>query len=54
VVPAAKVLSCAVRNGCRMERADPLYQRTQKGKEVSWSSQFVDEITRALGACRVL
>ncbi|KAG9187609.1 hypothetical protein G6011_05480 [Alternaria panax] len=54
VIPAAKVLSCAVRNGFRMKRADPLYQRTQKGNEVSWSGQFVDEIARALGACRVL
>ncbi|KAL1796779.1 hypothetical protein ACET3X_005319 [Alternaria dauci] len=54
VVPAAKVLSCAMRNGFRMQRANPVYQRTEKGKEVSWSGQFFDEITRALGACRVL
>ncbi|KAI4679642.1 uncharacterized protein J4E84_008164 [Alternaria hordeiaustralica] len=54
IVPAAKVLSCAVRNGCRMDRADPAYQRLEKSKEVPWSSQFVDELTRALGACRVL
>jgi POT family proton-dependent oligopeptide transporter len=54
VVPAARVLSCAIRNGFRMKRADPIYQHTEKGKEVSWTGQFVDEITHALGACRVL
>ncbi|RYO59985.1 hypothetical protein AA0113_g7223 [Alternaria arborescens] len=54
IVPAARVLSCAIRNGFRMKRADPIYQHTEKGKEVSWTVQFVDEITRALSACRVL
>ncbi|USP77901.1 hypothetical protein yc1106_05175 [Curvularia clavata] len=54
IVPAAKVLGCAARNGFKMKRTDPSYQLAHYGKAVSWSSQFSSEITRALGACRVL
>lgn len=55
VIPtASKVLVCASKNGFRMARADPVYQRENRGKNVAWSSQFVDELTRGLRACRVL
>jgi len=53
-IPAAKVITCAARHGFRMDRADPEYQLAHHGKTVSWTSQFVSEIARALGACRVL
>ncbi|EMD93098.1 hypothetical protein COCC4DRAFT_206370 [Bipolaris maydis ATCC 48331] len=54
MVPAAKVLGCAARNGFKMKRTDPAYQLATRGKIVSWNSEFSNEITRALGACRVL
>ncbi|EUC45073.1 hypothetical protein COCMIDRAFT_26661 [Bipolaris oryzae ATCC 44560] len=54
MIPAAKVLGCAARSGFNMKRTDPAYQLADRGKIVPWSSQFSDEITRALGACRVL
>ncbi|KAL6150416.1 peptide transporter ptr2 [Exserohilum turcicum] len=53
-LPAAKVLLCAARSGFNMEHADPHYRSVHGKKAVAWSSQFVVEITRALGACRVL
>jgi len=53
-IPAAKVMTCAARHGFRMDRADPEYQLAHHGKTVSWTSQFVSEIARVLGACRVL
>ncbi|EDU42666.1 peptide transporter PTR2-A [Pyrenophora tritici-repentis] len=53
MIPAAKVITCAARHGCRMDCADPEYQLEKHGKTVPWTSQFVNEIARALGACRV-
>ncbi|KAL7776220.1 hypothetical protein CFE70_006634 [Pyrenophora teres f. teres 0-1] len=52
-IPAAKVITCAMRHGFRMDRADPEYQLEKHGKTVPWTSQFVNEIARVLGACRV-
>ncbi|KNG48026.1 oligopeptide transporter [Stemphylium lycopersici] len=54
MIPAGKVLACAARNGFRMKPTDPTYQLACCGKTVTWSSQSVNKITRALGACRVL
>ncbi|XP_014551916.1 hypothetical protein COCVIDRAFT_30608 [Bipolaris victoriae FI3] len=54
MIPAANVLGCAARNGFKMSRTDPAYQLANRGKTVPWNSQFSNEITRALGACRVL
>ncbi|KAF1830145.1 peptide transporter PTR2-A [Decorospora gaudefroyi] len=54
MIPAAKIVTCAARNGFKMERADPEYQLAHHGKIVSWSGELVKGITRGLGACRVL
>jgi POT family proton-dependent oligopeptide transporter len=54
MIPAVKILTCAVRNGFKMERADPDYQYMHHKKEVSWDSGFVHELKGGLGACRVL
>ncbi|EMD63902.1 hypothetical protein COCSADRAFT_182073 [Bipolaris sorokiniana ND90Pr] len=54
MIPATKVLGCAVRNKFEMKRTDPAYQLANRGKIVPWSSELSNEITRALGACRVL
>jgi POT family proton-dependent oligopeptide transporter len=55
IVPqAAKIVACAVRNGCRMNHAYPDYQLEHQQKVVSWTGSMVDELTRGLRACRVL
>jgi POT family proton-dependent oligopeptide transporter len=55
VLPAAiKVIVCASKNGFKMARTDPAYQREHRGNSVPWSSQFVEELCRGLRACRVL
>ncbi|KAI8942025.1 hypothetical protein NX059_000131 [Plenodomus lindquistii] len=51
---AAKIVTCAVRHGFRIRRADPGYQLEHHGKTVPWTSTLVDELTRGLRACRVL
>jgi POT family proton-dependent oligopeptide transporter len=55
IVPqATKIITCAIRNGFRMKRADPQYQFERYHKTVSWNSSMVDELTRGLRGCRVL
>lgn len=55
IVPqAAKVVACAIRNGCKMERAYPDYQLEHRNKIVSWTEAMVSELTRGLRGCRVL
>jgi POT family proton-dependent oligopeptide transporter len=54
MIPTARVLACAARNGFSMKKADPEYQLEHHQKKVSWTSEFNDEITHGLGACRVL
>lgn len=55
VLPAAaKIITCACRNGFKMDHAQPEYQLAYHQNTVSWSSQLVTEVTRGLKACRVL
>jgi POT family proton-dependent oligopeptide transporter len=55
IVPqATKIVACAVKNGFKMKRADPIYQLEYQNKTVSWTDSMVDELTRGLRACRVL
>jgi POT family proton-dependent oligopeptide transporter len=55
IVPqVAKIITCAIKNGFRMQRADPDYQLVHHQKTVSWTDQMVEELTRGLRASRVL
>ncbi|KAF9691534.1 hypothetical protein EKO04_010232 [Ascochyta lentis] len=55
VLPAAvRIITCACRHGFKMAHAQPEYQLEHSQREVSWSSQLVNEVTRGLQACRVL
>lgn len=55
VIPrATKILLCASRNGFKMARAVPTYQREHHGKTVSWNGKLVSELCHGLRACRVL
>jgi POT family proton-dependent oligopeptide transporter len=55
VLPAAaKIITCACRNGFKMAHAHPGYQLENRQRKVAWSSQLVSELTRGLQACRVL
>ncbi|KAH3907993.1 hypothetical protein HBI56_150630 [Parastagonospora nodorum] len=55
IVPqATKIVACAIKNGCKMKRAGPDYQRERHSKTVSWTENMVDELTHGLRGCRVL
>ncbi|KAL5400747.1 hypothetical protein PMIN04_013161, partial [Paraphaeosphaeria minitans] len=51
---ASHILLCASRNGFRLARAEPEYQREHRGKIVPWSAQLVRQLRRAMQGCRVL
>ena len=51
---AAKIITCAIRNGFKMKHADPEYQLEHRRKNVTWSSNLVVELTRGFQVCRVL
>ncbi|KAK4448499.1 POT family-domain-containing protein [Podospora aff. communis PSN243] len=51
---AARALTCAARNGFKLERAKQSYQKTHFGRTVPWSDRLVDELGRGLIACRVI
>lgn len=51
---AAKIITCACRNGFSMANTRPEHQIQHRQKTVSWSSELSDELTRGLRACRVL
>lgn len=55
IVPqVTKIIACAVKNGFKMERADPQYQLERHCRTVPWSGNMVEELTRGLRGCRVL
>ncbi|KAF1942845.1 hypothetical protein EJ02DRAFT_465470 [Clathrospora elynae] len=54
LLDAGKILACAAKNGFKMKCADPDYQAHHNNKTVLWTTKLVDELTRGLGACRVL
>lgn len=55
IIPqAARIVLCAVKNGWKMDRAEPEYQEAHGQSAVSWTSTTVQELTRGLRACRVL
>lgn len=55
IIPqAARIVLCAMKNGWKMDRAEPEYQKEHGPKIVSWTSKTVQELTRGLRACRVL
>lgn len=51
---AARALTCAARNGFKLEHAKSSYQETHYGRAVPWSDQLVEELGRGLIACRVM
>ncbi|KAK4174684.1 putative peptide transporter [Triangularia setosa] len=51
---AVRVLVCASKNGFKLERTKPSYQKTHHGKEVPWTNSFVEEMCRGMVACRVI
>jgi proton-dependent oligopeptide transporter, POT family len=51
---AARALTCAARNGFKLENAKSSYQETHHGRTVPWSDQLVEELGRGLIACRVM
>lgn len=54
VIPDAfKIMAIGIRNGFKLEKARPSVRREDGLSEVGWSDLFVDEVTRALMACKV-
>jgi len=51
---ASKIITCAIRHGCRMRCATPEYQLQHRRKTVGWSQGMIDELIRGLRCCRVL
>jgi POT family proton-dependent oligopeptide transporter len=54
LLPAAKVMKCAIQNGFNMERTKSSHQLLQRGKINPWTDSFVDEVSATLHTCRVL
>jgi POT family proton-dependent oligopeptide transporter len=54
ILSAFKVLWIGLRNRCNLEAAKPSYQKEFGNKhKTQWNDLFVDEIRRALVACRI-
>lgn len=54
VIPTAfKIIVIAVKNKFSLEKARPSYREAQGLPAVAWSDLFVDEVKRALMACKV-
>ena len=51
---AVRALTCAAKNGFKLENAKSSYQETHHGRTVPWSDQLVEELGRGLIACRVM
>ncbi|KFA71722.1 hypothetical protein S40288_10106 [Stachybotrys chartarum IBT 40288] len=51
---AARALVLAAKNGFRLERAKPTYQKTHYQRLVPWSDQLIDELSRGLIVCRII
>jgi hypothetical protein len=51
---ALKALWCAARNGFKLSRASPSYQKERFGKDVPWDETIVKDVRRALVISRVL
>ncbi|KAI9150233.1 putative peptide transporter ptr2 [Paramyrothecium foliicola] len=51
---ALQALWCAARNGFKLHRAAPSYQREHHGREVPWDDAIVKDVGRALIISRVL
>ncbi|PSN74706.1 hypothetical protein BS50DRAFT_643157 [Corynespora cassiicola Philippines] len=51
---ATKILLCATKNGFNVGRANPEYQLEHHHNVVPWSKPLVEDLGRALRACRVL
>ncbi|KAF2112768.1 POT family-domain-containing protein, partial [Lophiotrema nucula] len=51
---ATKIMLCAGKSGFNMKCALPGYQLEHHAKHVSWNGHLVDELRRALRACKVL
>ncbi|GIZ45624.1 hypothetical protein CKM354_000878200 [Cercospora kikuchii] len=54
LVPAARVLSCAIRNGFNLEKAKSPYQLARRKKTPLYDDSFVDEVKATVHTCRVL
>lgn len=50
---AFKVMYIGMKNGGKLDAAKSSYQRHNGGRVFPWDDQFVDEMKRALVACRV-
>ncbi len=53
LVNVLKIMMCAARSGFRLNNASTASQ-AQKGGKVPWSDQLVDDVKRAMTACRIL
>ena len=54
VIPNAfRVIFIGLKNGFKLEAAKPSIRREKGNSEVEWSDLFVDEVYRALVACKV-
>ncbi|KAF2867717.1 major facilitator superfamily domain-containing protein [Massariosphaeria phaeospora] len=51
---AIKTLTCAAKNGFKLDNAKASYQEARHGRMVPWSDGFVEEIKKGLVACRVI
>lgn len=49
-----KIMSCAIRSGFKLDHARPEFQRTHKGKDVSWNNNLVRNVKQAVSAARIL
>ncbi|KAK4614012.1 putative peptide transporter ptr2 [Fulvia fulva] len=54
LVPAAKVMNNAIRNGFVLDRAKSPYQLSQHGISPPYTDAFVDEVRNTMQTCRVL
>ncbi|KAF3481854.1 uncharacterized protein GIQ15_04613 [Arthroderma uncinatum] len=51
---AARVMWLAARGGFSVDAAKPSHQKDKHNREVSWTDTFVEEVKRALAACRMM
>lgn len=50
---AFKACICACKSGFQMDNAKPGAQLAKYGREVPWDDKFIEDLKRALLACRV-
>ncbi|CRL19425.1 Major facilitator superfamily, general substrate transporter [Penicillium camemberti] len=51
---AAKVIWLGLRDGFSLDKAKGSYQQRKHGRQVSWTDGFVEEVKKALAACRMM